>query len=85
MLKRAAVVFIWSAIVKRCTFKYRQRGYRYIYLDAGHIGQNLSLAAEELGLGCCMVGAFYDDEVNKLLHLDGKDETVIYLGAVGKK
>jgi SagB-type dehydrogenase family enzyme len=84
-LERAAVVFIWTAVVRRSTFKYRQRGYRYIYLDAGHIGQNLSLAAEELGLGCCMVGAFYDDELNQILHLDGKDETVVYLGAVGKK
>ncbi len=85
MLKRAAVVFIWTAVVRRCTFKYHQRGYRYIYLDAGHVGQNLSLAAEYLCLGCCMVGSFYDDEMNKLLHLDGTDETVIYLGAVGKK
>ena len=85
MLRRASVVFIWTAIIRRSTFKYRQRGYRYIYLDAGHIGQNVSLAAEELGLGCCMVGAFYDDEMNQILHLDGKDETVIYLGAVGKK
>jgi SagB-type dehydrogenase family enzyme len=85
MLKRAAAVFIWTGIVRRCTVKYRQRGYRYIYLNVGHIGQNLSLAAEELGLGCCMVGAFYDDEMNRLLHLDGKTETVIYLGVVGKK
>lgn len=85
VLERAAVVFIWTAVVRRSTFKYRQRGYRYIYLDAGHIGQNLSLAAEELGLGCCMIGAFYDDEVNQLLYLDGKEETVVYLGAVGKK
>src|SRR4030042_4372899 len=41
----AQVTFIWTAIVERSRWKYRQRAYRYIYLDAGHIGENLYLAA----------------------------------------
>ncbi len=40
MAADAQVVFIWSAIVERSRWKYRQRAYRYIYLDAGHIAQN---------------------------------------------
>ena len=83
MAKEAAVVFVWTAVVERTKWKYRERGYRYLYLDAGHIGQNLYLAAVSLRLGCCTIGAFYDDEVNQLIGVDGKEETAIYLGAVG--
>ncbi len=83
MAKEAAAVFVWTAVVERTKWKYRERGYRYLYLDAGHIGQNLYLAATSLGLGCCTIAAFYDDEVNRLIGVDGKKETVVYLGAVG--
>ena len=57
MVNTASVVFIWTAVVQRSKWKYRERGYRYLYLDGGHIGQNLYLAATTLGLGCCTVGA----------------------------
>jgi SagB-type dehydrogenase family enzyme len=80
----AQVTFIWSAILARAKWKYRERAYRYIYLDAGHIAQNLYLAGEALGLGVCAVGAFLDDDVNRFLGLDGIEETVIYMASVGK-
>lgn len=84
MAAEAAVVFIWTAVVQRSKWKYKQRGYRYIYLDAGHIGENLHLAAVALGLGCCAIGALYDEEVNALLGVDGEEETVVYLSVVGR-
>lgn len=83
MAAYAQVVFIWSAIVERSRWKYRQRAYRYIYLDAGHIAQNLYLAGTALGLGICGIGAFYDDPVNELVGLDGKEETVLYMASAG--
>jgi len=79
----AQVTFIWTAIIERSRWKYRQRAYRYLYLDAGHIGENLYLAAGALGLGCCAVGAFYDDRANGIIGVDGVEETVIYLATVG--
>ena len=83
MLASAQVVFIWSAIFERSKWKYKQRAYRYVYLDCGHIAQNLALCASSLGLGSCQVGAFYDDEINNIVGLDGKEESVIYLSVVG--
>ena len=83
MVVDAQVTFIWSAVLERGKWKYRERAYRYIYIDAGHIGQNLYLAAEGLGLGVCTIGAFFDDDVNRLIGVDGTDETVIYMGCVG--
>ncbi len=85
MAREAAIVFSWVAVVRRSSQKYRQRAYRYIYLDCGHIAQNLYLAATALGLGCCGVAAFFDDEVNELLETDGREETAIYLATVGKR
>jgi len=84
MLEEAACVFVWTAIVERSKWKYRERAYRYIYMDAGHIGQNLYLAATALNLGCCTVGAFFDEEVDRLIEVDGKEEISVYLGAVGR-
>jgi SagB-type dehydrogenase family enzyme len=81
--REAAVVFVWVAVIERSRQKYRQRAYRYIYLDCGHIAQNLYLAATALNLGCCAMAAFYDDEVNALIGADGQEETAIYLAAVG--
>jgi len=54
-------------------------------LDCGHISQNLYLAAAAMGLGCCVIAAFFDDEVNNLIEADGLEETAIYLATVGKK
>ncbi len=83
MIQMAPVTFIWSAIFQRSKWKYLQRAYRYIYLDAGHIAQNLALAAVGLGLGSCQIAALYDDEVNRLIEVDGKEESVVYMSAVG--
>lgn len=85
MGRTAAVVFVWVAVIQRSRQKYRQRAYRYIYLDCGHIAQNLYLAATALDLGCCSVAAIFDDEVNDLVGADGQEETAIYLAMVGKK
>jgi SagB-type dehydrogenase family enzyme len=85
MTRTAAVVFVWVAVIERSRQKYRQRAYRYIYLDCGHIAQNLYLAATAMNLGCCGIAAFFDDEVNELVGVDGLEETAIYLATVGKR
>ncbi len=84
MVAEAQVVFIWTAVVARSKWKYRQRAYRYIYLDAGHIAQNLYLAGTAAGVGVCGVGAFFDDRVNSLIGVDGFEETALYLASVGR-
>jgi SagB-type dehydrogenase family enzyme len=82
-LGTGAVVFIWTGILNRAMVKYRERAIRYLFLDAGHICQNLMLAATALGLGCCPVGAFFDGEVEQLVQVDGQEEVALYLAAVG--
>ncbi len=80
----ADVVFILSAVFARSKWKYGQRAYRYIYLDAGHLAQNLALGAVALELGSCHIGALYDDLSNALLGIDAEHEGVIYMTAIGR-
>ncbi len=84
MAARAPVVVIWSALFERSLWKYGQRGYRYILLDAGHIAAHFSLIATDLQLGSCQIAAIYDNEINNLIGIDGISESVIYLSVVGK-
>ena len=84
-IRDSAVTFIWAAVIYRMSWRYQERGYRYIFLDAGHVAQNLYLSAESINCGVCVIGAFDDDEINNVLDLDGQKQFVIYMAAVGKK
>lgn len=83
MCAEAAVVFVWTAVFDRATWRYGQRAYRYVYLDAGHIAQNLALAAVALDLGTCQIGALFDDDVNEVVGIDDESESVVYMSTVG--
>jgi len=82
-LVNAAAVIWLGAVYERTRWKYGERAYRYVHLDAGHVSQNLLLEATALGLGACCVGAFYDDEANEFLGLDGEREFAVLAVAVG--
>ena len=79
----ANVVFIWTAVFQRSTWKYKQRAFRYIYLDAGHIAHAVALASTGMDLGSCQIAALFDDEVNDIIGVDGEIESVVYMTVVG--
>ena len=83
MAYSASAVFVWTAVFSRAMWKYGQRAYRYVYLDAGHIAMNFALAAVALGLGSCQIGALYDGESNALLEIDGVGESTLFMSVVG--
>ncbi len=81
----AAATFIWTVDIYRASYRYGERAYRYVHLDAGHVCQNLYLAAEAIDCGVCAVAAFDDDALNDLLEIGGEKEFAIYVAPVGKK
>jgi SagB-type dehydrogenase family enzyme len=81
----SAVVFIWVCVLERMTWRFGERGWRYVLLDAGHVCQNLYLAAEACGCGACAIGAFNDADINTALGLDGATQFVIYAASAGRK
>jgi SagB-type dehydrogenase family enzyme len=82
MLADANVVLVIAADFTRTMWKYGQRGYRYVWLDAGHAAQNVYLVATALGLAVFSIGGFYDEDVAELLGLPA-EERAIYLVCAG--
>lgn len=79
----APVNIILVAVAERTTEYYGERGWRYIFNEAGHIGQNIYLASVEMELGTVAVGAFHDDQVSKVLNLP-EGYVPVYVFPVGK-
>jgi len=69
-IARCPVDMVICAIHPRTAYRYGRRGERYVHMEVGHVGQNVSLQAVALGLGTVMVGAFEDEEVQKALKLE---------------
>jgi SagB-type dehydrogenase family enzyme len=81
-LVNAGVHFLFLANLHALDKTWGPRGYRYAMMTAGRLGQRLYIAATAMGLGCCGIGAFYDEEARELLGLN-EDSRLLYLVAVG--
>ena len=81
----AAVTFIWATIPYRMEWRYGIAAHKVIAIDAGHVCQNLYLACEAIAAGACAIAAYDQEEMDKLLRIDGQNEFTIYLASVGKK
>ncbi len=82
-LRDAPAVLVLSGIFQRSRWKYKERHYRFVCWEGGHISQNVYLAAEAAGLGACFVGSFLDGSLNDLLRVDGDEEAALGLIAIG--
>ena len=80
----AGVVIFHTANLKAAVEKYGERAYRYLHMDAGHLGQRLNLAATRRNLGVSGIAGFFDDQVNELLSIP-EEEAVLYITTVGRK
>ncbi|HPD18568.1 MAG TPA: SagB/ThcOx family dehydrogenase, partial [Candidatus Goldiibacteriota bacterium] len=83
-ITKAQIVIVITAISDRTTKAYGNRGMMYVYMEAGHCGQNIYLQAEALGLGTVAIGAFKDTEVKKILPA-AENEQPLYIFPVGIK
>ncbi len=79
----AAAIVFHTADLTKAIAKYGDRVYRYLHMDAGHLGQRLNLAAIRLKLGVSGIGGFFDDRVNQVLDIP-QEEAVIYLTTLGR-
>ncbi len=79
----ASAIVFHTADLRNAIEQYGDRVYRYLHMDAGHLGQRMNLAASHLGLGASGIGGFFDDQVNEVLGIP-QDEAVLYITALGR-
>ncbi|MFQ6125040.1 MAG: SagB/ThcOx family dehydrogenase [Candidatus Heimdallarchaeota archaeon] len=82
-VRKASINIILTAIYERTTERYGERGKQYVHMEVGHVGENIYLQAESLELGAVVIGAFYDDWIQRLLKLPGKEKP-LYIISVGR-
>jgi SagB-type dehydrogenase family enzyme len=82
-LETAAVVVLVTGCFDRLRWKYGERGYRYMCMDVGYLGQNLCLVGEAMGLGVCAIAGFMDDAIEQFLEVDGRNEIALLLTTIG--
>jgi SagB-type dehydrogenase family enzyme len=85
MPSEAACTLVLAAVPGRTAAAYGDRAPMYIYMEAGHISQNIYLQCASLDLGVVAVGAFYESEVDAIIGLDGEHERSIYVNCIGRK
>ena len=79
----AGAVIFHTADLQSAIKKYGDRVYRYLHMDAGHLGQRVNLAAIALGVGVSGIAGFFDDLVNEVLGIPS-DEAVLYITTLGR-
>lgn len=84
LVSQASLIVFITALFERTVFKYDDRGYRFAFLEAGHLAQNLNLVSNGLGWACINIGGYYDRHIDHLLDLDGLNQSTIYMMAIGK-
>ncbi len=82
-IARCPVAMVICAIHPRTAYRYGRRGERYVHMECGHVGQNVSLQAVALGLGTVMVGAFEDEDVRNVLKLEEQIKP-LYIIPIGR-
>ena len=85
MPAEGACTLVLAAVPERTTDVYGERGLMYIYMEAGHISQNIYLECASLGLGAVAVGAFYESDIDAIIGIDGEHEGTVYVNCIGRK
>lgn len=84
-VSKASCLILLTAVFNRTVIKYGDRGYRYVLIESGHLGQNIYLTSTALGLGVCAIGGFIDKKLEVLLDIDGIKESIVYAFAIGTR
>jgi SagB-type dehydrogenase family enzyme len=85
MPEQGACSVVMTAVPERTTDRYGERGLNYVYMEVGHVSQNIYLQCTSLGLAVVGIGAFYDEELDRLLGIDCEREMSVFLNSIGRK
>jgi SagB-type dehydrogenase family enzyme len=83
LARDAAAAVIHVADLPACVERYGDRAYRYLHIDAGHLGERMNLAAIGRDVAVSGIGGFFDAEINSLLDLPER-VTTLYITLLGQ-
>ena len=83
-VENPSTALMMTSVLARCEVKYGARAYPFSMIEAGHMAQNIALAAGRLGIGSCMVGGYINDYIAEILDLTD-DEIPVYGVALGRE
>jgi len=75
----APLTLVITAEYSRIMGKYGQRGVRYAMIEGGHIGQNIFLECQGMGLEAGIVGAFEDKKVVQVMGIKRTHEPLLIM------
>ncbi len=75
----APLTLVITAEYSRIMGKYGHRGVRYAMIEAGHIGQNIFLQSQAMGLEAGIVGAFEDDKIIEVMGIKKTHEPLLLM------
>lgn len=84
LIQMSSIILFVTAVFVRSVFKYSERGYRFIMMEAGHMMQNYNLIATGYGFKSVNIGGYYDHLVDKFLHIDGLNHSALYMNCLGR-
>lgn len=64
--------------LNRPAIKYGERAYTFSHIEAGHIGQNIYLLSESIGLKCISIGLFDNKKLLGILDIHSDEELIVY-------
>lgn len=82
-VQKGVADIVITADYKKTTAKYGSRGKRYVYMEVGHVAENICLQVVSLGLGTVPIGSFDDAAVKSVLNLSAK-ENPLYIMPIGQ-
>jgi len=80
---QSPINLVICGVFQKTTQKYGKRGYQYVYMEAGHVAQNIYLQTYALQLGTVEIGAFNDQDVMDILHIDASSHPICIM-PIGK-
>jgi SagB-type dehydrogenase family enzyme len=79
-----SLLIFLGAFFNRSVFKYKDKGYRFVLLEAGHVAQNIGLTANAMGFGHINMGGYHDRIIDEFLDFDGINQSTVYMNGIGR-
>jgi SagB-type dehydrogenase family enzyme len=77
-IRNASFIIVITGKIWKLIRKYGNRGLKFMFIEAGEISQNIHLSAQSMGVGTVDTAGYYDNEIEKIVGIDGINEFIMH-------